>query len=181
MRIRLHKQARELFSEEEWSTIHEAFEFYVKENDLESYNQRVYVKFPASLPSDRVYLGIGFDVTRGYCLTEFVYENGKLKPDRFTIQISRASSMNKILEAIFHEMTHVAQEIRGDFEKLRDGSERFKGVHYSVDILSKPTYNQYRNFPWEVEAREVSYAMLKKWHTKHEPESFWTKLTKLWR
>lgn len=177
MKVRLHLDAKAFFSEDAWATIHEAFEFYIKEHKLDAYDYKVYVKFPSEVESVN-----GFELTRGYCMTEFYDDRGKLKPIRFIIKISRGAPMNKILEVIFHEMTHVMQEVRGDFQRLRDGSEIYQGVHYSVDILTKPTYNQYRNFPWEVEAREVSYSMMKKWkEARGIKESFWTKLINFWR
>ena len=177
MKVRLHLDGKAFFSEEDWSTVHQAFEFYIKEYKLDVYNYNVYVKFPSEIEP----MNSG-EFTRGYCMTQFYDDRGKLKPLRFIIKISNKSSMNKILEVIFHEMTHVMQELRGDFQRLRDGSEIYQGTHYSVDILTKPTYKQYRNFPWEVEAREVASSMLKKWNEAHGiKESFWTKLINFWR
>lgn len=177
MRVRLHLGGKDLFSEEKWSMIHEAFEFYIKEYELDVYDHSLYVKFMPDMPAIH-----GASRTRGQCTTYFQPVKGKFKPCSFKIEINSDAPMRKILEVIFHEMTHVMQALRGDIDRQVDGSEIYRGVHYSVDMLTKPTYKQYRNFPWEVEAREVASSMLKKWNEAHGiKESFWTKLINFWR
>ncbi len=177
MKVRLHLDGKNHFNEEQWAMIHDAVQFFVDEYELDKYTAPVYIKFPQRLDIN----DFGpLTVSRGQCMTEFYAVGNKFRVERFIISITPAN-LYKVIEVIFHEMTHVLQELRGDIQRQRDGSEIYRGVHYSVDILQKPTYKQYRNFPWEVEAREVSYAMLKKWKaSRGVKDSFWQKLIKLW-
>lgn len=177
MKVKLHLEGKDNFTDEQWAMIHNAFEFFIHKHKMSKYPYSVYVKFPSKLTASS-----GFDITRAYCITQLYEEHGKIKPSKFIIHVSRESTMNKLLESIFHEMTHVLQELRGDFHRTGDGSEYYQGVHYSVDILTKPTYKQYRDFPWEVEAREVSKDMLKQWYMAYgKKQTFIQKLINFWR
>jgi len=177
MKVRLHLDGKRHFNEEQWAMIHDAFQFFIDKYKLNKYDLPIYVKFPRKLDTD----DYGpFAVSRGQCLTEFYAIGNRCRVERFIISIT-PGHIYKVIEVIFHEMTHVLQELRGDIQRQYDGSEIYRGVHYSVDILKKPTYKEYRNFPWEVEAREVSYEMLSKWKaSRGVKESFWQKLIKLW-
>ena len=175
MKVKLHRSGKNHFTEQQWADIHNAMQFFVGEYDLNKYRTPVYVMFPASLGK-----GPGFTDTLGETITQFYRDRGQYRIDSFRINIGPSGSFNKIIETIFHEMTHVMQGLRGDFRRLDDGSECFKGVHYSVDILSKPSYNEYKNFPWEVEARDVSKEMLKKWKASRKTEkTLWQTLVEL--
>jgi hypothetical protein len=177
MKVRLHLDGKRHFNEEQWTMIHDAFQFFVDKHKLNKHDVPVYIKFPEKLNTN----DFGpFATNYGQCVTEFRAVGAKYRPERFIISIT-PRNIYKVIETIFHEMTHVMQELRGDIQRQRDGSEIYRGVHYSVDILQKPTYKQYRNFPWEVEAREVSYEMLKKWKASRDiKESFWQKLINYW-
>ena len=177
MKVRLHLDGKSIFSEEEWEMIHDAFQFFVDEYKLDKHDIPVYVKFPTKLdihnygPSTK---------NRGQCITEFRPVGAKFNVERFIISVV-PTNIYKVIEVIFHEMTHVVQELRGDIQRQRDGSEIYRGTHYSVDILQKPTYKQYRNFPWEVEAREVASKMLQQWKASRGiKESFWQKFINFW-
>jgi len=178
MKVRLHLDGKRLFNEKEWAMIHESFQFFVDEYKLNKYNIPVYIKFPKRLNAGD---GMGLDaVSRGQCLTEFYKVGDKIKVERFILSIT-PGNLNKVIETIFHEMTHVMQELRGDIQRQRDGSEIYRGMHFSVDKLKKPTYNEYRQFPWEVEAREVSREMFKKWKaSRRTKQTFWQKLINFW-
>jgi hypothetical protein len=177
MKLRLHLDGKRHFSEEQWAMIHDACQFFVDTYKLDKYDAPVYVKFPQKLD---VHEYGALTVSRGQCVTEFYTVGNKFRVERFIVSVS-PGNINKVIEVIFHEMTHVMQELRGDIQRQRDGSEIYRGVHYSVDILKKPTYKQYRNFPWEIEAREVSYEMLAKWKaSRGVKESFWQKLINIW-
>jgi hypothetical protein len=169
MKVRLHLDGKRHFNEEQWAMIHDAFQFFVDEYELDKYNIPVYIKFPPRLDIN----DFGpLTVSRGQCITEFYSIGNKFRVERFIISII-PTNVYKVIEVIFHEMTHVIQELRGDIQRQRDGSEIYRGVHYS--------YKQYRNFPWEVEAREVSYEMLKKWKASRGiKQSFWQKLINFW-
>lgn len=182
MRVRLHTNGKNLFSEEEWSHIHSAFQFFVDEFDLDRYDLPVYVKFTKIITSKTFVDAKHNDINRGNCITHFRFQtqSGEIEVDRFVLNISHGK-LDKVIDTIFHEMTHVLQALRGDIEYLPDGSEVYKGVYYSVDKLSKPTYTEYRAFPWEVEARQVGAEMTAKWHKKLGiKQTFWQKLLKFW-
>ncbi len=178
MKLRLHLNGRNHFNEEEWNSIHEAFQFFVDEFKLHKFNTPVYVKFPRNCSS----LLQEKDVkNRGNCITEFRRIGNNISVEKFILNIA-PDKLDEVHSVIFHEMTHVMQELRGDFKRLHDGSELYQGVHYSVDILTKPTYKQYREFPWEIEARKVAYDMMKKWdENRGVKRSLWNKFTNFWR
>ena len=185
MRIRLHKDGRKHFTEDEWTQIIDSLQYYVDEFKLDSHDTLVYVRFPAKLNISHR-LGL---VDRGVCIAKFktsfeLTPSNTIKSiravDKFIIDIV-PSSFTKVIETIFHEMTHVVQELRGDFVRNDDGSEIYKGVHYSVDKLTKPTYKEYRQFPWEIEAREVATEMLQKWQkSRNIKQTFWQKFVTFW-
>jgi len=181
MKVRLHLDGKYIFSEDEWEKIHDAFEFFVDTYELHKYNVPVYIKFPKKLDlSSTLSSSLNSDVSRGCCITEFRQYGTKVSVERFVLNIT-AGDFTKVIETIFHEMTHVMQELRGDIVRQPDGSEVYKGVHYSVDKLNKPSYKEYRSFPWEVEARQVSAEMLKKWHqTRGIKQTFWQKFVTFW-
>lgn len=180
MKVRLHLDGKQAFSEDEWSKIHDAFEFFVQEFDLDKYDIPVYIKFPQKLDLSSTVADVGQDISRGCCITQFRQFAHKVVVERFVLSIAQGN-FTKVIETIFHEMTHVMQELRGDIVRRYDGSEMYKGVHYSVDKLTNPTYKEYRAFPWEVEAREVATQMLKKWQTSRNiKQTFWQKLVTFW-
>lgn len=181
MKVRLHLDGKSVFSEDEWDKIHDACEFFVDTHGLDKHNIPVYIKFPKKLD-----LGSTFSsssdgsISRGCCATEFRQYAHKVVVERFVLSIT-PGNFTKVIETIFHEMTHAMQELRGDIVRLHDGSELYKGVHYSVDKLTKPTYKEYIRFPWEVEAREVATKMLREWQkSRNIKQTFWQKLVTLW-
>lgn len=179
MKLRLHLDGKNIFSEDEWEKIHDAFQFFVDEYKLHKHNIPVYVKFEKTLSLESN-VSDGIDHSRGCCITQFRQFATKVHVDRFVLKIA-ADNLTRTVETIFHEMTHVMQELRGDIVRQYDGSETYKGVNYSVDKLIKPTYNEYRSFPWEVEARKVSAEMLTKWcKSRNVKLSFWQKLINFW-
>lgn len=178
MKLRLHLNGRNHFTEEEWASIHEAFEFFISEFNLDKHDIPVYVKFPRSCEPFVKEVDVN---NRGNCITEFRWLGKTVTVERFILNI-KPDKIDQVFSVIFHEMTHVMQELRGDFKRLYDGSELYQGVHYSVDILTKPTYKQYREFPWEIEARKVAYDMMKKWdESRGVKRSLWNKFTNFWR
>ncbi len=180
MKVRLHLDGKQHFTEDEWVMIHDAFEFFVDTYGLRKHNVPVYIKFPKNLDLSSTMVDTGYDISRGCCITQFRQFAHKVVVERFILKIS-PGNFTKVIETIFHEMTHVMQELRGDIVRQYDGSEVYRGTHYSIDKLTKPTYKEYRNFPWEVEAREVSVEMLHKWQkSRGIKQSFWQKLVTLW-
>lgn len=176
MKVKLHTSGKKHFSEEQWQNIHDAFEFFITEHNLSGCQLPVYVMFPTSLGK-----GPGFSNTLGETITKFYYDAGTIKTRSFTLNILTSVGFTKVLETIFHEMTHVMQEVRGDLRRLPNGDgECYKGVYYSVDILKKPSYKEYMNFPWEIEARDVSKEMMKKWKASRKTkQSLWQTLVEL--
>lgn len=181
MKVRLHLEGKYIFSEEEWDKIHDAFEFFVDTYKLDKYDVPVYIKFPDKLDlSSILETGSIRDISRGCCVTQFRQYGSKIIVERFILSIT-PGNFTKVIETIFHEMTHVMQELRGDIVREYDGSEVYKGVHYSVDKLTKPTYKEYRQFPWEIEAREVATEMLQKWQkSRNIKQTFWQKFVTFW-
>lgn len=178
MKLRLHLNGQNHFGEDEWTSIHAAFKFFIDEFKLDQYDARVYVQFPRECKSLLKETNVK---NHGNCITEFRRFGETLKVERFILNIT-PNVIDEVFMVIFHEMTHVMQELRGDIKRLRDGSEVYHGIHYSVDILEKPTYKQYREFPWEVEARQVAYDMMKKWdESRGVKRSLWRKFTNFWR
>lgn len=177
MKVRLHLDGKNRFNEEQWAMICDSFQFFVDEYKLNKYDVPVYVKFPRRLDTGCLSFLIA---GRGQCITEFSSVGNKFSVERFIISIA-PTNIFKVVEVIFHEMTHVLQELRGDIQRQRDGSEIYRGIHFSVDKLTKPTYKQYRQFPWEIEAREVSRMMMKKWQASRGiKQSLWQKLIYFW-
>jgi hypothetical protein len=175
MKVKLHLSGKKHFKDKQWEDIHAAFEFFIHEYKLNKYQVPVYVMFPTSLGK-----GPGSTHTLGETITKFYVTNNGHSVKSFTLNIMPNINFTKSVETIFHEMTHVMQELRGDFRRQLDGSECYKGVHYSVDILKKPSYNEYMSFPWEVEARDVAREMLKKWKASRKTKpSFWQTLVEL--
>lgn len=175
MKVKLHRSGKNHFTEQQWSDIHAAIQFFIGEYGLSKYSTPVYVMFPTSLG-----LGPGLANTLGETITQFYFDRGVYRADSFTLNIATTGPFNKIIETIFHEMTHVMQELRGDIRRMPDGGECYRGVHYSVDIIKKPSYNEYRNFPWEVEARDVAKEMLKKWKASRKTkQTLWQTLVEL--
>lgn len=181
MKVRLHLDGKTLFSEDEWAKIHDACEFFVDEFNLHKYNTPVYIKFVKNLDlRSTLSSTTSCDISRGNCITQFRQFAHKVVVERFILNIA-TGNFSKVIKTIFHEMTHVMQELRGDIVRQYDGSEIFRGMHYSVDKLTKPTYAEYRSFPWEIEARQVSVDMLKKWQTSRGiKQTFWQTLKSLW-
>lgn len=181
MKVRLHLDGKTMFTEDEWTKIHDACEFFIDTYELRKYDMPVYIKFMKSLDlTSTVSSSSMGDISRGCCVTQFRQFAHKVVVERFVLNIAQGN-FTKVIETIFHEMTHVMQELRGDIVRQYDGSEVYKGVHYSVDKLTKPTYKEYRAFPWEVEAREVATEMLRKWQkSRNIKQTFWQKLITFW-
>jgi hypothetical protein len=175
MKVKLHLSGKNHFTDQQWADIHNAMQFFIAEYGLSKYRTPVYVMFPTSLGK-----GPGLADTLGETVTRFYRDRDIFRVDSFTLNIGPSGPFNKIIETIFHEMTHVMQGLRGDFMRLDDGSECYKGVHYSVDILKQPSYKEYMSFPWEVEARDVAKEMLKKWKASRKTkQSLWQTLVEL--
>lgn len=172
MKVRLHTEEGKYFKDNEWKAIHAAFEFFIREYGLDKYGYDLYVRFPKNLGNSFLLS------THGNCVTQFYrLKDGTHKVMKFTINISPSRNIHKITNTIFHEMTHVMQELRGYIARPHDKGEIYKGVYYSVDKLKQATYKEYKNFPWEIEARQVADEMMAKWYAHSGIKlSFWGKL-----
>ena len=77
------------------------------------------------------------DDAHGYCL--------KIDKREFEIEIDRRLKGDDLLTTVFHEMVHVKQGVRKEWE--------FDEVKYS-------THDEYLNLPWEVEAYKLQEEIL---------------------
>jgi hypothetical protein len=174
MKVKLHTQDKKYFSDSEWDQIHSAFLFFFNKYEMDRYTVPVYVTFHKQIDG-----GEGVK-TSGLCVTKFKRYGMINKASHFIVKICANNSMHKIFEVIFHEMTHVLQELRGDFDNVGTGGHYYKNTYYSVDKLNNASYNEYRDFPWEVEARTVSKQLLGEWYEQgNDKRSFWQKLMSL--
>ncbi len=79
----------------------------------------------------------------GYCMKD---------DDRyFLVEIDRRLKGDDLLTAVFHEMVHVKQGVRKEWE---------------FDEVSYNSHDEYINLPWEVEAYELQEEILKEWKRK---------------
>lgn len=172
MRIKLHTGGKRYFSETEWEQIHKAFSFFSDKFNISKYgNIPVYVIFSKKIKGS-------FDgaTTQGLCLIRY----NQHRTLSFTIEIVIRSSMHAIFDTIFHEMVHVMQNLRGDFRRLLGGDYYYKNNYYSASKLASAGHDEYMNFPWEIEAREVSKELLKEWYTLvNNKRSKWQKVKDL--
>ena len=83
------------------------------------------------------------DGADGYCLQTDTRE--------FDVEIDRRLQGDDFLTTVFHEMVHVKQGVRKEWQ--------FNEVSYKTD-------EEYRNLPWEVEAYRVQEEILEAWHKK---------------
>ena len=83
------------------------------------------------------------DGADGYCLQTDTRE--------FEVEIDRRLQGYDFLTTVFHEMVHVKQGVRKEWQ--------FNEVSYKTD-------EEYRNLPWEVEAYRVQEEILEAWHKK---------------
>lgn len=154
--IKLHKDGKKHFSEAEWEQIHNAFSFFSDKFNMGQYeNIPVYVTFPEKIGD-----WLEGVETSGVCKT--LYTERMIL--RFKIEINPRGSMHKIFDTIFHEMVHVLQDLRGDFRRFVGGDHYYKSEYYSAQKLANAGYKDYRNFPWEKEARAISKKLLKEWY-----------------
>jgi len=77
---------------------------------------------------------------QGYCV--------KVDDRSFEIEIDKRLFGDDLLTAVFHEMVHVKQSVRKEWE--------FDEVAYS-------NYYEYVNLPWEVEAYHMQEVILEAW------------------
>ena len=98
-----------------------------------------------------------------YGITE-VEVYGYYKPaSEFTIKICANNSHNKIINVIFHELTHVKQYCKKELI-IAPAGFLWKGIHHS----NKPeTHQDYLDQPWEVEARRDQEIILSDWKKAH--------------
>lgn len=182
MKVKLHTTASKNFTHEQWQQIHDAFEFFINKYKMSVYTPPVYVTFPEHIEhrtEGQTLENLSLS-TSGLCTTKYMRYGGMIKPSHFIVKISTNNSMHKIFETIFHEMTHVLQELRGDFTHFETGDYYYQNIRFSVDAVKKATYKEYRNFPWEVEAWTVSKQLLEEWYaTGNAKKSFLQKLISL--
>jgi hypothetical protein len=182
MKVKLHTAARKNFTPEQWQQIHDAFEFFINKYKMSSYTLPVYVTFPNHInytTEGQTLEDLSLS-TKGLCTTKYKRYSTVPKPSYFIVKISSNNSMHKIFEAIFHEMTHVLQEMRGDFKYSVTGDYFYGNKYYSLDTVKRASYKEYRSFPWEQEARLVSKQLLDEWYAAgHSKRSFLQKLISL--
>jgi hypothetical protein len=177
MRVMLRKSAKSKFGEADWEKISDATQFFIEENELEQYNRVVYVSFPDKIVSDVVKNICPY----GNCITRFKLEYGQAVAYSFEVNV-RPSYTDQVIETLFHELTHVMQELKGDIYRDIDGSEIFRGTRFSIDKLRKPSYSEYRSFPWEIEARAVASDMISRWYaSRGVKRSIFMKILSFWR
>lgn len=182
MKVKLYTTDSKNFTHEQWQQIHDAFKFFIDKYKMSRYTLPVYVTFPEHI--DHNTEGHTLEnlrlSTSGLCTTKYKKYGVVIKPSHFIVKISANNSMHSIFGIIFHEMTHVLQEMRGDFKHLDNGDYYYQNTRFSFDAIEKATYKEYRNFPWEVEARSVSKQLLNEWYaTGQAKRSFLQKLFSL--
>ena len=79
----------------------------------------------------------------GYCL--------EADDREFEIEISKKLMGDDLLTCVFHEMVHVKQGVRKEWQ--------FNEIAYK-------TQDEYLNLPWEIEAYHMQEVMLEAWKTK---------------
>ena len=79
----------------------------------------------------------------------------RLKNKRYEIRLARAqieNTLDAVLLALFHEMTHVKQFIKNDFNL---NSAKWEGKTFKLDNPSDYWFS-----PWEMEARAMERALV---------------------
>lgn len=79
----------------------------------------------------------------GYCL--------KVDTREWEVEISKKLMGDNLLTTVFHEMVHVKQGVRREWE---------------FDEVSYKTREEYLNLPWEVEAYQLQEEILEAWHKR---------------
>ena len=77
--------------------------------------------------------------------------------------------LEKCLEILFHEMTHIRQYWEGDLVALETGETVWKGETYGEEY-SDPNAIEYWFAPWEIEARGHELAFWDLWVTLEKSE-----------
>ena len=141
MRVRLHKAGREYFTDSQWSEIHDAIEFFINRHDITNVVYDLKITF--------------FDDVRDY-----VGLFSRLPKLRYgVIQIKYMRDFDEVLNTLFHELTHLRQDIVGDLAwDPACGMQRWKGALYF-----SPDDTDYFDRPWEIEARQVADKMVVEW------------------
>ena len=81
----------------------------------------------------------------GYCL--------ELDNREYEIEIDQRLKGDILITTVFHEMIHVRQGVRKQYENINNASYK--------------TYDEYMKLPWEIEAYELQEVMLIEWNKKN--------------
>ena len=167
MKVKLDTKGKAYFSEHEWQQIHDAFIFFNDKYSMNKYPHTLYVTFPARM-------GKSYDGgdLKGEFEVRYKHNGYSVTPSRLLVKICANSSMHNIFKVIFHEMTHVLQELRGDFKiPVTGGGYFYRSTYYAAERIANASYEEYLNFPWEIEANAVAAKLLREWYDRPKIKS----------
>lgn len=79
--------------------------------------------------------------------------------DDHMIFISANDDIALVIKTVFHELWHIRQYIYDGLE-LENNVAQWKGAQFSYDRYTED-FDEYLNYPWEVEARNMEEKMYK--------------------
>lgn len=139
----------EWFSPQDMRLMNQAFKFAVKQFGLEGHHEAVQLRFNRYLNNDGA---------------DGMVDN--LSRDPICMSLGRLPLLRTI-SALFHEMTHVKQRVKGELEVSESERRiRFQGRYfYSRDIPhsheNDEDIQKYKNLPWEKEAFAMQSKLLR--------------------
>jgi hypothetical protein len=98
--------------------------------------------------------GLKSEKALGYCDVHYEMEDYMHRPRNFIIEIDTNLDKETYLTTLFHELTHMAQWIRGDLR------QRYGKLCYSKEPVEKWDY---MDQPHEIEARKEETRLLEKY------------------
>lgn len=160
MKVRIHREARNFYTEKKYEQIANAIRFFCEHYSLYDHDYTLEITFDESMFSSANTVGL------------FYGDDFKKKGH---VNLRKTVWTDDLICTIFHELTHFHQHLRGDLWRSFDGRVMWKGTPFPS--MNSDDFEIYNNLPWEVEARTIADETLKLFKAKHK--SFWAKL-KFW-
>jgi hypothetical protein len=96
--------------------------------------------------------------------------NGMCKPfpnighNHFELEIDKTQDLHEMVKTVFHEMTHVKQFCRKEWQVTGTSPERCRSYWLGSDHTTTPYYRQ----PWEIEARWMQCRLYREFIKSHK-------------
>lgn len=164
MKVKIHKESKNLIPEKVYDQIPDAVNSFIDYYDLNNCSAPLYIIFKKDN-----------DTTLGLTKTSYIqFGNIYFKPKMYTIYINPEQTSTEIIKTLFHELAHVKQYHNKELKiSAVKKCSVWKGELYSTERINEIEY--YKNLPWEVEARMISENMMQVWKNgikKDKPSIF---------